>query len=60
MKRLAASLLFVMFIATPVLLTAGCDYYRIDPNTGKRYEITRQQYKEGLHKNEQNASYPSP
>ena len=55
MKRLLV-LLAVLLFAGPVLV--GCDYYRVDPSTGKRYTISRDQYKRGIDQNEKNASFP--
>lgn len=39
--------MLVLALVTSVGMT-GCEYYRVDPVTGKRYEISQEKYKQGL------------
>lgn len=50
-SHLAIVAVLCMSIAGIASMT-GCEYYRVDPATGKRYEINKQKYERGVKQGE--------
>jgi len=60
MKRLTACLLVLLLSAAlPTVGAVGCaEHYRVDPETGKRYKISDEEYREL--KQQENYGRPQP
>ena len=56
-KSMKLTTLFIPGLILLMLLAVGCEYYRVDPATGKRYEITRSQYQDGIREGERNDNW---